>query len=615
MSKAQVTFVPENRTIVVPVGVTIAEAAHQAGIAIVSPCAGAGTCGRCRVLLPDKGSVLACQEAITQDTVVEIPRTSRPGGLAVQLKATLSGHEQDAALDPLAKRTKLIIEPDSLANSRGWADRLLEELKQVTGLQDVHVSAAVLRDLVPANRNQAWHGIISHAVCYQGERVVAIESADLDGTESASTDTGRSCGLAIDIGTSTIAAELVDLETGDVLACVGCANTQAAFGSEVTRRIEHAEEDGVADLTTAILYDIHALIETALLADNVGSVQIQAVVVAGNTAMLHFLYGFDPSPIRRAPHIPLAMAPPIAAGSEIGLDSAPNARLYALPCIGGWVGGDITAGILATGLHRDDALTMMIDIGTNGEIVLGNREWLMTCAASAGPAFEGCGISCGTGAVPGAIDRCSIDEAGVVSWHTIDDAPAHGLCGSGLISTVASLFRAGLIDRAGRILAPDTTLDEPGIILVPARDSATRRSIAILQRDIGSVLTAKAAMFAAVQSLLVAAELSAADLKRLIVCGGFGSMLQVQDIITLGLIPDIPEHRITFAGNTALRGARDTLLHRKAWKDAHEIACKTAYIELLDQADYFEVFASAQFIPHTDLSLFPSVQAPTMRRS
>jgi len=535
MSQAQVTFLPENRCISVPIGTTIAEAARQADIAIVAPCNGAGTCGRCRVLLADQGSVLACQHRIHEDVIVEIPMTSRPGSLTVHLTSSL---EEPSALDAL----------DPLGSDQG---------------------------------GDAWGG--GHY------------------------------GLALDIGTSTLAAELIDLNTGRVLMCAGRANSQAAFGAEVTRRIEHVEDHGPDDLAEAVIADIVALVAEMTGAIEEDTVTLSAMTVAGNTAMLHFLYRYDPSCIRRPPYQPLVAAPPVLRSSALKLKLAGDPTVYALPSIGGWVGGDITAGILATGLHKSDALTMMIDIGTNGEIVLGNREWLMACAASAGPAFEGCGISCGSTATPGAIDRMSIGNDGSISWHTIDNAPPHGLCGSGLISAIASLFRAGFIDRAGQILTPDPSLHEPGIVLVPADESATDHALAILQRDIDSVLLAKAALFAGTQSLLQAADLSTDDLDRLIVCGGFGSVLDVEDAVTLGLIPDVSRTNITFAGNTALRGARTTLLNQASWDEARDIAGRTGCIELIDDPDYFERFTSARFLPHTDLSLFPSVPTPERR--
>jgi len=531
MNRPRVTFLPENRTVSVARGTTIAEAAHQAGVAIISPCNGAGTCGRCRVLLQDRGSVLACKHRVEDDLTVEIPATTRPGGLTVHLTSILENTEIDRPLDPLVMPT------------RG---------------NTVHQRATF------------------------------------------------SCGLAVDIGTSTVAAELVDLATGEVLVRAGRPNSQASFGAEVTRRIEHVEDHGPADLVDAVACDLRALIDEMKEALNDVDVCPGVMVVAGNTAMLHFLYSLDPSCIRHPPHVPKVSAPPVIRGNGLGLGIESDPWVYALPAIGGWVGGDITAGILATGLHRSGALTLMIDIGTNGEIVLGNSEWVLACAASAGPAFEGCGISCGTGAIPGAIERVVVDPQRRVGWTTIGNEAPRGLCGSGLISAVAQAFLAGVIDRGGHVLDPDDLGAEPGWVIVPAEESATGRPIGLAQRDIHSVLRAKAAIFAGVQSLLEAADLSTSSLDRLILAGGFGSVLDPGDAIALGLIPDVDASRITFAGNTALRGARLALLQHAAWKDARDVACKTGCIELIDDLDYVERFTAARFIPHTDEALFPS---------
>ena len=539
MNTVRIIFLPENRVAHVPLGTTIADVARKAGIPITSPCGGTGTCGRCRVLLADVGSVLACQHRVTEDTIVEIPATSRPQGLAVHVASSCTDSSPSVVLDPL-----MASEPSN---------------------------------------------------------------------EKPATSTGRSYGIALDIGTSTVAAELVDMKTGQVCATAGRANSQASFGAEVTRRIEHVEAHGPDDLADAVIEDIHVLIDAMLRALGAKSIRLQTMVAAGNTAMLHFLYRYDPSSIRRAPHVPLVAAPPATRSSALGLDLPGDPSVFAVPCIGGWVGGDITAGILATRTHRDDARTLLIDIGTNGEIVLGNSEWMMASAASAGPAFEGCGITCGCGAIPGAIDSIRIRGDGSISWTTIGGRQPHGVCGSGLISIVASLFRAGLVDRAGRILAPDMHDGEPGILLVPAKESATGQAMGIAQRDIDGILLAKAAIFAGVQSLLAVADLSVSDLDRLIICGGFGSVLKPKDAVALGLVPDLPEDRITFAGNTALRGARTALLNRHAWHEAQSVAHNTTYIELIDQAGYLENFSSAQFIPHTDLGMFPSVEPPVLK--
>jgi len=522
MSRVRVTFRPENLTASVAPGTTILEAARLAGADLASPCDGHGTCGRCRVLLPDCGSVLACRTRVTEETWVDVPPTARTGGTVVYLDASAAPDEIDCRpLDPLS---------------------------------------------------------------------------DSD------------YGIAIDVGTSTVAAELVDVRCGKLLARAGTVNSQAAFGAEVTRRIEHVEDHGVTELSRGIIEDIRCLIDAVCCEADVGAAEIGAIVAAGNTTMIHLLFGIDPSPIRIAPHEPRVLPPEPVDAAALGIEFARGAKIYAIPWIGGWVGGDVISGILAAGLHRDERLTMLIDVGTNGEIVLGAGDWRLSCAASAGPAFEGSGLRNGTTARRGAIERMKIDKSGRIRVSTIDDAPAVGICGSGMISGIAALFRNGWIDRSGGI-APERIIDlggEPGILWVPAEKTAVGRPIGIVQRDIEAVVRAKAALFAGARSLAAMADLRFDGIERLVVCGGFGSALEPKDAITLGMIPDIEITRIDSLGNTALRGARLALLRRTAWEEAVEIARSTTYVELIDHPTYFEEFTSAKFLPHTDVSLFPS---------
>ena len=521
MSRVRITFRPKNLTASVPPGTTILEAARLAGADLAAPCDGHGTCGRCRVLLPDRGSVLACRTRVTEDTSVDIPPTARARGTVVHLDASAALDDTDRRpLDPLS---------------------------------------------------------------------------------------GGDYGIAVDVGTSTVAAELVDLRCGGLLARAGTVNSQAAFGAEVTRRIEHVEDHGITELSRAVAEDIRRLIDAVCREANVRPAEIRAIVAAGNTTMIHLLFGFDPSPIRIAPHEPRVSSPEPVDAATLGIEIGPGAKIYALPWIGGWVGGDIGSGILAAGMHHDERLTMLIDVGTNGEIALGARDWRLACAASAGPAFEGSGLRDGIAARRGAIARMEIDESGQIRVSTIDDVPAVGICGSGMISGIAALFRSGWIDRSGGI-APERIIDlggEPGILWVPAEKTAVGRPIGIVQRDIEAVVRAKAALFAGARSLAAMADVPFDGIERLVVCGGFGSALEPRDAITLGMIPDVDVTRIESLGNTALRGARSALLRRAAWEEAVGIARSTTYVELIDHPAYFEEFTSAKFLPHTDVSLFP----------
>ena len=328
--------------------------------------------------------------------------------------------------------------------------------------------------------------------------------------------------------------------------------------------------------------------------------------------MLHFLLGLDTFQIRRSPYIAAATVPPPVRAAEVGIKINPRGLLYAMPSIGGWVGGDITAGILATGLYQTDRLTMLIDIGTNGEIVLGNREWMLSCATSAGPAFEGSGVRCGMKATSGAIERVESFADGEISYRTIGDVKPKGLCGSGLIDGIASLFQAGIIDRSGNLLPSRSAYvrEREGqleFVLVPGERTETGRDIVVTQPDIENVLRAKAAIYAGAKILLESTHHRFEDIEQLFIAGGFGNYLDREKAILLGLVPDIPLERIRFVGNTSLIGAKMALLSSEAYEQCFEIAKSTTYYDLITYPNYYEEFMSAKFLPHTDFNLFPTV--------
>jgi uncharacterized 2Fe-2S/4Fe-4S cluster protein (DUF4445 family) len=374
----------------------------------------------------------------------------------------------------------------------------------------------------------------------------------------------------------------------------------------------YAERNGAKALREAVVGDINNLISTLVSRNPVDLNDVATVFAAGNTAMLHFLLGLDPAGIRKSPYIPAATVPPPVRAAEVGIKVNPRGLLYAMPSIGGWVGGDITAGILATGLSETDRLTMLIDVGTNGEIVLGNRDWMIACATSAGPAFEGSGVRCGMKASSGAIERVEISAEGEVSTQTIEDTKAKGLCGSGLIDAIASLFQTGVIDRSGNLL-PDCSphvREQDGLlefVLVPADESETGEDIVVTQSDIENVLRAKAAIYAGAKILLESTQYEFGNIEQLFIAGGFGNYLDRAKAISLGMIPDVPIERIRFVGNSSLIGAKIALLSSEAYGRCFEIAKATTYYDLITYPNYYEEFMSAKFLPHTDLALFPTV--------
>jgi uncharacterized 2Fe-2S/4Fe-4S cluster protein (DUF4445 family) len=384
-----------------------------------------------------------------------------------------------------------------------------------------------------------------------------------------------------------------------------------AYGEEVTRRIIHAEKQDARILRESVVRDINNLVSAFVSRHKIDLHDVVTLFAAGNTPMIHFLLGLDASRIRKSPYIPSTTAPPPVRAVEVGIQINPRGLLYTMPSIGSWVGGDVTAGILATGLYESSSLTMLIDVGTNGEIVLGNDEWMIACATSAGPAFEGSGVQCGMRASRGAIERVIIDAGGSAEVRTIGDEPARGICGSGLIDAIAELFRAGILDRSGNLLldAADRVREVDGrreFVLVDASEAATDSDIVITQPDIENLLRAKAAIYAGAKVLLESTDHTFEDIEQLLIAGGFGNYLDREKAIVLGMIPDVPLDRVRFAGNTSLIGAKMAMLSTDAFERCETIAHSATYYDLITYPAYYEEFMSAKFLPHTDLGLFPS---------
>ncbi len=633
MKKVKVTFYPSGEVVEAERGKSLLEIAKEAGIFIASICGGDGICGRCRVIIKggeveaapttlltreevQRGYTLACQtKALGDDVEVLIPPESRAEGAQIlidedaqRFRALYAASEEQALFrhDPLVKKLYLELPPPTLQDNLADQERLYREVRRYLDLGPdlpMQTGLKVLQGLPKLLRKSNWKVTVT-----LGRRGGTIELIQVEPGDRA----GQNFGLAVDVGTSTVVAHLVDLATSRTIDAEACYNSQMPFGEEVTRRIIYAEREGLKPLNEAIVGDINNLISALISRNRAELNDVTALCCAGNTTMLHFLLGLDPTRIRKSPYIPAASAPPPVRAAEVGIKINPRGLLYTMPIIGSWVGGDTTAGILATGLYQTKQLTMFIDIGTNGEIVLGNRDWLLTCSTSAGPAFEGSGVKCGMKASRGAIERVELSSDGYLRYKTIGDAKPKGLCGSGLIDAVAGLFAAGYIDRSGRLIPGSSSRirEQDGqleFVLVPGSRTETGKEIVLTQPDIENLLRAKAAIYAGAKILLKAMGLDFKDIEQLLIAGGFGNYLDREKAIMLGLIPDIPLERIRFVGNTSIIGAKMALLSEEAYERAQEISKAVTYYDLITYPFYYDEFISAKFLPHTDLSLFPTV--------
>lgn len=422
-------------------------------------------------------------------------------------------------------------------------------------------------------------------------------------------------GMALDLGTTQLAASLIGLESGRERASVGRINSQTAYGDDILTRIHYATKgDGLLTLKQEVIDDINAMAAELAAAVGCQPRDIRALAVAGNTTMVHLLMGLDPYQLCREPYIPLVNAPDPLSADELGLTLHPAAPVWVLPNIGSYFGGDLIAGIIASGMAREEKVSMLIDVGTNAEVVIGNRDWLVACAGAAGPALEGGVARMGMRAAPGAIERVTIDpKTGRVGYRTIGNQAPRGLCGSGMIDLVAALYLAQIIDLRGKFkpLGCHPRLVEfdgvPSFVVADEHEAADGRAVVLQQVDLDALMRSKAAMYSILTTLVGQVGLGFTDLATIFVAGAFGQHIDPRSAITLGMLPDLPLEVFAPIGNSSLAGARTMLLDSQAREEAAVVPGRITYIELNVNHEFMNRFSGARFIPHTDHTLFPSV--------
>ncbi len=632
MGTVTVTF--EERDITVPAepGETVLAVARREDVGIASYCGGQGICKQCEVVitggevkpkdpqrwqatpLPDgQGTqVLACQAVITEDITVRIPVRSQAEDFAIEDVQPLAGELVDLSrfgpLTPLTQQFVLQLSQPSRDDTATDFDRLAHGLAaEQQGLEPVTTDLELLRELP--------------IVLRQNEFEVAVAITDMGPTRSVAAvrppeAAQRSIGLAIDVGTSTVAVQLVALETGEIIAGAMRRNAQIAYGEDVISRIiwTQQHDNGLTQMYGAIHDTLNEMADYLYDQCDVDADEVMAVAVAGNATMINFLWQIDARPIRRTPHVPVASTLPVVQSRQLGLRTHPRAAVFCHPAVSGFVGGDITAGILAAGIHKSEGLSLLVDVGTNGEIVIGNQDWLMGASCSAGPAFEGVGVKAAMPATAGAITTLDYDpETDTVQYQTIGDQAPRGICGTGLVEMIATLAQARVIDRTGSI---DPHFPSPRVregkgeaefVLVWPEEAVGEEPITIYQHDIDNLLRSKAAVLAGITVLLDNLGLQATDVTRMYLAGAFGAGLDVEKAVAIGLLPDIPRDRIQVVGNSALAGAYLTLMSQGARREANQIAASLTYVDLSTEAEFMDEFIASNFIPHTDLSRFPTV--------
>jgi uncharacterized 2Fe-2S/4Fe-4S cluster protein (DUF4445 family) len=432
---------------------------------------------------------------------------------------------------------------------------------------------------------------------------------------AAGAPASRPVGLACDLGTTTICCSLIDGETGEILASASGFNRQIKCGEDIISRIHYAQKPGrLEELRRLAAATINALVDQAARAAGISADDIYLASVAGNTTMTHLLLGLEPRYIREEPYTPTVGRVPLLRGRDVGLRMNPEGAVTCAPAVGSYVGGDITAGLLATPILRGaDQVSLFIDAGTNGEIVVGNRDWLVTCACSAGPAFEGGGTKCGLPATVGAIEEIRLSADAAPDYSVIGGGLPKGLCGSGLVDLLAELFVHGFIDRQGKLDAERVgrrlwrSDGQTGFVVEEAERSFRGKPIVITERDIVNLIRSKGAIFSACSLLLKKVGLDFGALDAVYIAGGFGRHLDAENAVRIGLLPDIGRDRFHYLGNTSLLGASLILLSAKNLALVEEVAQRMTYLELNAEPGYMNEYTGALFLPHTELALFPSV--------
>lgn len=648
MTEHTVTFDVAKLPVRVPTGTLLSEAARLAGVDIGQPCGGQGRCGRCAVQVTQgdvrrrsslrlsaedltQGFALACQAVVEGDIRVTVPPQEK-----IERRLTTDRTAIEVSVPPdydpyyaqSVRRTSLQLSPPRIDDQTDDWSRLKTALRQKDGIEDISVSLNLLQKLGSILRENNWQ-----------VTVVTDAQMDIEGNRANERlvtvipdlvpEDDPLYGVAIDIGTTTVTVWLVDLISGKVEGQFSEYNGQISRGEDVISRIIFSSKNGGREeLQNRVLDTINQLVGQAYKRGKIIPQDIVKATVSGNSTMVHLFLGIPASSIRLTPFITAVNQPPIITAGTIGLSINPEASVDCLPGVASYVGADISAGVLACKMDETDKLTLFLDVGTNGETVLGSREWLVTCACSAGPAFEGAGVLNGMRATKGAIEECWISGENSShpfepTYRVIGKAKPRGICGSGLISLLAEMFLTGVVDKGGTInlslAATNSRIREgehgPEYVVAWGNDTENGKDIAINNIDIDNLKRAKAAIYAGFTVLAQSVGVPLEMVEQILIGGSFGKYINVEKAVQIGLLPDMPWDRFKFLGNTSVQGAYLALLDWRNRDRVRDIAAQMTYIELSADNTFYDAFTSAMFLPHTNLDSFPSVAAAVENRT
>lgn len=615
------------------------DVARKTNVAIDAPCSGNGSCGKCKVRLL-KGTLdsprtrhiseeeytdgwrLSCCSKVESDVEVEVPDIasayrsrmkvadlSSPEEIAIFQKAKADVEDAGIELHNDMMLIDVTMNVPTLDDTMPDNERLVRALKKQTGAAMVRLPYTVIRKLAHVLRESDFSiqcvagksgngNLFVYDVFSNGEPVVIG-------------------GLAIDIGTTTVSALLIDMLTGEILGKASSGNGQIRYGADVINRIIESTKPGGKDkLQKAIIEDtINPMIQQMCRSAKFSCKRIYRMCVAGNTTMNHLFAGVDSEPVRMEPYIPTFYKTNSLYAHNLGISINPDAHIIIAPNIGSYVGGDITAGTFVSMIWNKPEFSLFIDLGTNGELVFGNSDFMMSCACSAGPAFEGGDISCGMRATDGAIEACTIDKETMEPSYQIvgeEGQKPIGLCGSGIIDVISELFIAGIINPKGKFVREGERIrrDKYGMgsyVLAFANESETEREVEITEVDIDNFIRAKGAIFSAIRTMLSSLDFDISMIENVYVAGGIGSGINMKNAVTIGMFPDIPLDKFHYIGNSSLSGSYTMLLSNEAERKTYEVAGNMTYLELSTVPGYMDEFVAACFLPHTDTDMFPSV--------
>ena len=639
MANHKVGFLPHEVEIEVPDGETIIHAAMEAGVHVNASCGGEGVCGKCRVRIEegtveggfsekisqedqDRGFRLACQAGVKSDLLVRIPVESAmdASALRTQLAPRKTAHIREMNFDelkekglfiaPVEKKFLQLPEP-TLQDNLSDLTRLISYLKAQHDEHRLDVALSVIRKIPEIIRQKDFEvtATLVRPVRDIGKtRLINVQPGDT---------TSRSYAIAMDIGTTTIYGQVIDLISGDVLAENGDFNGQISYGEDVISRIVYAEKKGgLQRLHEVVLNTINKILDKIIKNAGIDHEDLSTITLAGNTTMTQLLLKVNPRFIRRSPYVPAATLYPPTRAMDLGMAVGDHVSALVYPAVSSYVGGDIVAGVMGSGIYRTEKLTLYLDVGTNAEIVIGNQDWLACAACSAGPAFEGGGLKFGMRAEKGAIEDFSIDPATYEPMIiTIGNVRPKGICGSGLITMVAILFEMGIINNLGKFnreLDTDRIRENEGVyeyVLAWKDDSQIDRDVVLTEIDIENLIRAKGAIYSGCMTLLTEVGMNIPDIEHIILAGGFGSYVDLEKAMVIGLLPEMDPAKVTFIGNGSLMGARMSSLTNRIRKDVVEVTEKMTNFELSDTPSYMDNYIAALFLPHTDINQFPKLKA------